>query len=477
MPHTPSKFIPAMSGIVLAVLCVAGCRSADSKAQRAYADYETAIAANDLPSARKALLTLVNVQDDVADNWVELGKLQTSLGAYGDAQYAFTRAYELNRRDPDILRAVTQLNLRGGDFATAQIHARELELLSPSDPWIKLVDGYVALSESRWDQALVISNSMLAASPFDSNGKVLKARALIGQGKFDDALSLLVDQVAAQPKDVGALQLIEKIYEQRSDWPKVADAARRLDQLDPGKRDISLLLISASLRAGLAGQAREVSLKLLKPAADASLITSVLDIWADYWPSPQRVTDARALGAVSQNREARLAYAAFLNRVNDPASAIALVGTSATLPVTAENVQANAVLADAFSRNGRIAEASRLFDLVLSYDSGNATALRGRAELRLRTGRPKYALPDAQKLVSVITNSARDRLLLARCYDAAGNSLQAQNSLWDGFHDIPASEALFAALKARSQSNADAVASLSEEYTQQRSAELYRGIL
>ena len=74
-------------------------------------------------------------------------------------------------------------------------------------------------------------------------------------------------------------------------------------------------------------------------------------------------------------------------------------------------------------------------------------------------------------------SSARDRLLLARCYGAAGIPLQAENALWDGFHDIPASEALFAALKVRVQNNADAVASLSEEYKQQRSAELYRGIL
>ena len=74
-------------------------------------------------------------------------------------------------------------------------------------------------------------------------------------------------------------------------------------------------------------------------------------------------------------------------------------------------------------------------------------------------------------------NSARDRLLLARCYAAAGNSIQSEKALWDGFHDIPASEALFAALRARSQGNAEAVASLSEEYRQQRSAELYRGFL
>lgn len=477
MPKIPSKFITCIASLAVACLCLAGCRLSEWQSRRAYSDYQLAIASNNLPNARKALLTLVKVQENVPEYWVELGKLQASMGAYGDARYAFQRAYELNRRDLDILRALTQLDLRGGDFATAQVHARELELLAPADPWIKLVDGYVALGESRFDAASTISDTLLASSPFDSNGKVLKARALLGQSKLDEALGLLTAQIAAQPSDVGALQLIEKIYEQRSDWPHVAQTARKLSQLGPGSRDLVLLEISASLRSGSASGARDASLRVLKPATDPAMIASVLDIWAEHWPSSQRQRDASALGLAARGQAQKLTYAAFLNRVDDPAGAIALTGSSGALPVTADNVERNAVLADALARSGRVAEGARLFDAVLSYDSGNATALRGRAELRLRIGRAKDAIPDAQKLVSILTTSARDRILLARCYDAVGNKLQAERTLWDGFHDIPNSDLLFAALKADKKDNAEALASLSEEYSQQRNAELYRGIL
>jgi tetratricopeptide (TPR) repeat protein len=476
MPQTPSNFIKRLNLLALAFLCLGGCRSAVSQAQHAFADYQNAMAANDLPNARKALLALVNVQDDVADNWVELGKLQASMGAYGDAQYAFTRAYELNRRDPEILRAVTQLDLRSGDFPTAQTHARELELLAPSDPWIKIADGYVALNQSRFEDALAISNSLLSASPFDSNGKVLKARALLGEQKFDEALALLTAQIAFAPRDVEALRLAEKIYEQRGDWRHVAEAAHRLSEMMPVKRDMELLFISASFKSGASSEGRKASLSLLNSTTDPSLIVSILDTWADYWPSPQRISDASLLGT-NAHGQARMAYADFLNRMNDPSGAISLVGLSATLPVDSENAQANAVKADALARSGSVAEAGRLFDAVLSFDGGNPTALRGRAELRLRNGQAGDATADAQKLVSVLTQSSRARLLLARCFAASGNAVEAENTLWDGFHTIPNSEALFEALKASMQGNSDAISRLTEEYTQQRNAELYRGII
>ena len=156
---------------------------------------------------------------------------------------------------------------------------------------------------------------------------------------------------------------------------------------------------------------------------------------------------------------------------------MALIGSSASMPVTADNVQANAVRAEALARGGNNAPAAALFDAVLSYDSGNPTALRGRADLRLRTGDVKDALPDAQKLVSVLPKSARERLLLARCYASVGNQALAERTLWDGFHEIPANDSLFAVLKQGKQGNVEAIASLTEEYTQQRNAELFREIL
>jgi predicted Zn-dependent protease len=134
-------------------------------------------------------------------------------------------------------------------------------------------------------------------------------------------------------------------------------------------------------------------------------------------------------------------------------------------------------VAEGLARAGRTATSGALLDAVLSYDSGNAIALRSRAELRLRSGRLTDAIADAEKLVSVLPKSARDRLLLAQCYSRAGNEALAKRTLWDGFHAIPGNEVLFEALRKRTQGDAYALASLSKEYTQQRNAELYRNFL
>src|SRR6185503_7982111 len=85
---------------LLASILVAGCSSADSRAQAALGEYQAAAASNDMIGARRALLKLVQAKDNVSEYWAELGKLEASLGEYSDAYYALTRAYELDRGNP-----------------------------------------------------------------------------------------------------------------------------------------------------------------------------------------------------------------------------------------------------------------------------------------------------------------------------------------------------------------------------------------
>ena len=111
--HLPSHPILRAAAWLSAAVAIAGCSSSDSKARAALGEYQAATAANDLPAARKALLELVRAKDDVADYWAELGKVQATMGSYNDAYYAFTRAYELNRSDPALVRARTELDRCG----------------------------------------------------------------------------------------------------------------------------------------------------------------------------------------------------------------------------------------------------------------------------------------------------------------------------------------------------------------------------
>jgi predicted Zn-dependent protease len=459
-----------------AALFLANCSSSDSRAAAALSEYQAAAAANDMWDARNALLKLVRAKDDVADYWAELGKVQASMGSYGDAYYAFTRAYELDRSNPALVKALTELALRSGDIGMAQAHAEELEVLSPGDPWVKLVKGWAAYSESRFDQSLAIADQMLATAPFDPSATVLKARALVGLNRDDEALDLLTRQVQSQPADTGILALLVRIYQRRSDWAKVTDFAARLSDLAPQDQQNMLILTQAALRSGNIPLARATSSKLLQPKADPTLVSKVLDQWADYWPSPQRIEDARRLAA-GAGTEQRLVYAAFLSRVGSPADAARLVGDTASLPVKASNAEANAVLGDALLRGGNIAAAKSRLDAVLAFDPGNSTALRARSELEIRVGQAKTAVEDAQKLVTVLPTSARDRLVLARAFTAAGNRAWTERTLWAAFQEIPADEHIYAALRSTKNGNTEAMNELQAEFERQRAARLNRGLL
>jgi predicted Zn-dependent protease len=455
----------------------AGCSSSDSRAQAALGAYQAAAASNDLFGARRALLQLVKAKDDVSDYWVELGKLEAAMGSYGDAYYAFTRAYELDRSNPDLIRALVQLSLRSGDIGSAESHARELEVLAPGDPWVKMVKGWSAFSDSHYDQSLAISDELLAQSPGDPTATILKARSLIDLNREPEALDLLTKQVQSQPSDFGSLALLARIYEHQEDWAKVAQTAQRLVAINSSDQQDMLLLVKASFRAGDVAGARQASLKILRPNADPQMVSSVLNLWTDYWPSAQRVSDARRLAAAASGVQRRLIYADFLNRVGSPADGIRLAGAIATLPVNAQNAEANAVYADALWRIGNSAAAKQRFDAVLAFDPGNSTALRGRSELEIRTGNPKAAIFDAQKLTTVLPNSSSDRLLLARAYSAAGQNDWADRTLWSAFQDIPADERIYAALRASRIGNADGLSEIQEEFDRQRDAKLNRGLL
>jgi predicted Zn-dependent protease len=441
------------------------------------AEYQTASAANDLPAARKALLELVRAKDDVADYWAQLGKVQAAMGSYNDAYYAFTRAYELNRSDPGLVRALTELALRSGDLTQAQARAEELEILSPGDPWVKLVKGWAAYSEFHFDEALAVSDSILAITPNDPSATILKARALFSMHREDEAIDLLNKQIQAQPSDGGSMTLLARIYQRDGAWSKVAELTRGISTLRPDDQDNMLLLVEAAFRSGNVDLGRKASFRLLRPGADAATLGKVLDLWTDYWPSPQRIADARRMAGEAAGQEQRLAYAEFLGRSGDPADAIRLATPAATLPVTAETAEANAVFADALSRSGNVPAAQARFDAVLAFDAGNATALRGRAELALRAGHAASAVLDAQKLVTVLPTSADGRLLLARAFAAAGNKAWMERTLWTAFQDIPGDEHIFAALQSTKKGDRDGLDELNAEFTRQRDSQLNRGLL
>ena len=454
---------------------LAGCDSSESDAREAYAEYQAASAAGDLPAARIALLQLVNAKDDDPTYWEELGRVQLQFEDYQGAYYAFTRAQELDRGNVATLATLTQLALLSGNADTAERHARQLELVAPGHPAVKLAYGYIYLKRQEYDKADEQADSLLAAFPYEPGAKLLKARILLARQEPEQAINLLEEQIKVRQDDAGTLKALVLLYERQNDWHQVARVASRLRELNPKDSELAITVVNAALRSNDFASARRVSEPLLAPDAPPRQVDAVLKIWADRWKSPDAIAEAERL-ASSAGMGQKLAYATYFNAVGKPEIASSLVGDAPKLPLNLGNLSVNSVIATSLALKGDRAQAKRLFDRILEREPDHVYALRGRINLEIATGEAKAAIIDAQRLVSVEPRSASDRLLLARAFAAAGDSRQVDRTLWNAFHDIEGSFEAYEALRAHVErtDGADGVAAVDEEFKQQRDMALAR---
>ena len=456
-------------------LTLPGCTSREEQAQAAFGEYQAAAAAGDLIATRIALLKLVGVQDDNPDYWDRLGKVQVELGSLRDAYYAFSRAHELDRSNTDALSNLTQLALMSGDVDAAEDHAEKLALLQPDHPVIKLARAYGALKHSNFDEADRQIDPLLQAFPRDPSANLLKARVLLGRGKRNEAVRVLDAQTRGKPDDVGSWKALMALHQRDRNWPGVHLAASRLARLKPEETKPALAAIDAAFRRNDIAAALRGSERFLRPDAPADGVGQVLAIWAERWKTPAAVAEARKRSKTAGPSH-RLAYATYFNMAGSPDDAAAILGGQPQLPLTPGNMSTNSLIAETLALRGQYREAKQLFDAVLAKEPDHVHALRGRINLELRMGAAKAAIKDAQRLVSVSPRSARDRLLLARAYTAAGEKRQVDRTLWDAFHDIRADFLLYETLRAHvvKSRGAEAAASVDAEFQQQQDVELYR---
>lgn len=453
---------------------VSGCNSRADEAGKAVARYQAAEAAGDLRGAHRALLDLVRADDTVPEYWIELGRTELELEDFGASYDSFLRAHELDRANPSILGALTQLALRSGNLDRAEEHARELELVSPQDPAVRLTYGYVALRRDNLPAAKEQVGLLLASAPYDPSAKILESRILLQSDRPDDAVALLREQLRVQPDDELTRRALLSMYELRERWPDAAMTARQILQSKPNDQRIRARAIESSLKAGDVAVARDLTMTGL-PMAQAPDIDALLQPWISNARSDE-IRDQLFAFARKSDGDRRLALARFLDRAGNADRVLVLLDGVATLPVRPATLSANALYGSALVQIGRSAEGMDRIDRVLSQDPANTDALRGRISQLLRSKSYDRAIDDARRLVAADRGSAQARLDLVRTCLAANRPDEANRALWEAFHDIPANRPIYDLLRSvvARDSGASAVSRLKEEFDDQRQDELTR---
>jgi tetratricopeptide (TPR) repeat protein len=450
-------------------LALTGCASSEEEAAAASAEYEVAIAAGDAISARNAMLRAVQAQDDVASYWMALARAQVSLRQYADAYYAYVRAVELDRTNVEALQSLSELALASGRLNEAEQYAGQVELLQPGSLGAVTTRGYIALRQRNFDEAVNRANTVLASIPQDATAKILKARALQGQGAQQEGAALLEEHLAARGDDVDVLRALLALYRQHDDVSGVLRTGAKLVAKDPADLALHFEHARDLYRAGFAARARPVALSLAARSDASRHLADILSLWLSHEERGTSLSDARRL-VESASPGARILYARFFIEAGQPAEAEALLHGQAALPVTSANADALAVLGRARTMNGKPGEGLELLNSVLRYDATNLLALRGRADHYLASGRFKEATSDALRVVAESPSSPQDRLRLAECYRRMGNLNLAEKVYWDAFWDIPANPRLHASLRSflKQAGRPEAVVIVDTQYEDQK---------
>ena len=454
-----------------------GCSDREDRARVAFDRYQSANVRGDLPEAKRALQSLVVIDDTNPEYWAELGRVSLQTGDVGEAYEGYLRAHELDRDNVSYLTLLTQLTLRSGNFTRAEQLARDLELLDPANATIPLTRGYSALRRGDLVEAQNQADLLREKAPLDPTGTVLQARIHLARGQGEDAIRVLNGSLSQQETDQLILQALSAIHVYREEWPQAAESAARLLVWRPQDLSVRGSLVEALLRAGRLPAAREATAAGLRTASPEQ-IGELLEPWMATGRT-RDVTDLVLATAKARPGDARTELARFLALAGQARAVAELTQPDAALPPTAANLAANALYGGAIASLGdRRAGLDRL-DSVLAVDPQQVDALRGRAQLRLAQAQHDLAIEDGRKLVAADRTDASARLLLSRLFLANNDLDNARRTLWDAFHDIPGDRMIFEALwqlLARTD-GPQAAQRLTKEFRDQKDDEMSRSFV
>lgn len=452
-----------------ALVVLAGCGRSEERAAGYAAQYESAMAGNDPWNARIAMRKAVQYDDANAEYWLGLARAQLMLADYGGAYGSLVRSSELDRSNADTLQMLADLAVMSGHPAQGREFVNQVLLLQPGSIAAEATQGFIALKEGDYEEALRHADVVLKARPDDSNAMVLKARALTSLPREKEAVTALTTYIAGHPRDRATLDALAAISGRIGDRKGEEEARARLLALAPDSVNLQIDHATALYALGDRDAARAVTAPIVQSGKAGPRLMEVLGLWAQYEPRAWFLARIRArVPAASPAEKARFAHVLMLNGA--PAEAEALVAPFSQLPPTPRNAAAIAVRARALALQGKRDEALKLLDAVIDFDRTNVLALRARTDLYLEAGRPQSAIPDAQRLVAEKPDAADDRVRLARAYQLAKKPQMAENTYRAGIQDIPASALLYADLRRFliSAGRGDELADLDQQYVDQK---------
>lgn len=427
------------SFLCVALATLAACAGNEQRALDLAAQAQVEAEAGRLADARKTIEEAIRERDDLAQLYMQKGRIELVANSYRSAFAAYSEAIALDATNFEALQAIARLGLVLGYKAEARDAADRLLVLQPADPDALFVSGLLALDARKPDEAADFARRILQRNPSDERGLIVKARTQYFTGDSDAALATLKERPAAGPPGEATVLTLLELHRARSEAAGMLEQFARLRVLKPADPRLRVDEANLLYKVGEMTRARVLLRDVMTaPVVPTDVRTRVLALWGAYDTS----TDALEAPNVVPMRDdnARRAVARHLLVSDSPRKAREILGTARSL--ADKGLEARIAIAE-----GRTAEGLSAARKILADDKTQCDALLASASAQISARDQTGAVIAAQRAVAECPDDPGAYLHLAASHRAQKNTSAEFRALDAGLtampHDLTIATAYF----------------------------------
>jgi tetratricopeptide (TPR) repeat protein len=418
--------------LLLVTLQVAGCSSAEQRAQSYYDHGTKLLAAHNTQGAALEFKNAIRLKKDFLPAWRGLAQIEETDHHWAQLVPVLRTIVELDPKDADSKLKLARLLLYGGAADQALKLASDLDetgnanvLALKAEIFYKLKDSSGAVREAQ---------AALKIDPSNVGAMMVLAADRLDNGDPKAALQILDSDPVAHANDLGVQLFKIKIFEQLGDQPQIESQLQKLVALYPQEPAFRQQLVKFYIGQHRSNDA-ENELRAIA-AADPKNTGAVLDLvrflYATKSLAAARTELTTRISAGGDVFAYQMALAELDFAQGNSTDSFKLLETLASSSSSSDQAEtAKMKLAEFNFEKKNVDAADALVADILHNDSRNIGALRLRAQIRMDRGQFDPAISDIREALNDQPRSTDLMLLLATAYERSGSIELAEKQFAD----------------------------------------------
>jgi tetratricopeptide (TPR) repeat protein len=322
--------------------------------------------------------------------------------------------------------------LQRGDYAAAANYAEHAAHAAPQNTELWFLLGYADRLADRYQASVDAYTRGLQNQPNSTRGLAGLAQTYARMGRNDEARQLLMRVVAANPRDIGTVQMAGELF-LSSDPKQALDLLRRADSVQPSARS-EILIARAYQMLNQPDQASEYLNRAKSRAPrDPEVLRAVAGQYRDSGHYDQAIATLQSIPGKNPDVQAELAYTYQLAGKKEQAAEL-----YSRLARTAKgNVGLTLSAAQALVDLGQIESARQFLDQIQSSNANHYRLHAIRAQIALADSRIPDAVHEYQLAIQNLPPTPQEgplyaiqlRLNLYELDQQVGNETEARQQL------------------------------------------------